>query len=103
MSDADSDDDTKLLCATCIGEAYLCQKVENEGEERTCSYCGTVGQCFTIEAVADLVETAFAQHYTRTNPNPDYGEEPGLCNANAHVIRAGVMRAKRTIPLDRFV
>ena len=75
MSDADFDDDTKLLCATCISEAYLCQKVENEGEERTCSYCKTVGQCFTIEAVADLVETAFAQHYTRTNPDPDYGGE----------------------------
>jgi hypothetical protein len=72
---SDSDDDVRWLCAICIGESYLRQKVEDEGEEQTCSYCDTVGQCFTIEAVADLVETAFEQHYTRTNTDPDHWQE----------------------------
>ncbi len=70
MSDGE-DDDTKWLCSTCIGEAFLCQKVEDEGEETTCSYCDIEGQCFTITAVADLVEAALEQHYTRTSSEPD--------------------------------
>ena len=70
MSDGE-DDDTKWLCSTCIGEAFLCQKIEDEGEEKTCSYCDIEGQCFTITAVADLVEAAFEQHYTRTSSEPD--------------------------------
>jgi len=35
MSDTDSDDDTKLLCSSCVREGYLGQKIENEGEEQT--------------------------------------------------------------------
>lgn len=80
------DADTKWLCADCIGEPYLSQKVENEGEALMCSYCNTISQCFTIEAVADLVETAFEQHYTRTNTDPDHWQEMMIRDKESNYI-----------------
>jgi NMD protein affecting ribosome stability and mRNA decay len=69
------DEDTNWLCAACIREPYLCQKVEDEGKQATCSYCGNEGQSFTIEQIADLVEVAFEQHYTRTPAKPNSWQE----------------------------
>lgn len=44
--------------------------VSNKGERGTCSYCSQNATCFSIEALSQIVQTAFEQHYYRTSPYP---------------------------------
>ena len=61
----------KTICTVCIGETYLSNCVEHEGEEDECSYCGEEVQCITLEDLADRVESAFETHYSRTSDEPN--------------------------------
>jgi len=60
----------KRICCDCIGEAYLSQEIEKTGDEAECSYCGETAQCWTVEDLADRIETAFDHHYVRTADQP---------------------------------
>ncbi len=60
----------RLICSDCVGDDYLSKKIEAEGQQGTCHYCSGEGQCFTLEQMADIVATAFSQHYERTDVNP---------------------------------
>lgn len=61
----------KTICAECVGEAYLSNSVEQEGEDDECSYCGEELECITLEELADRVEAAFETHYSRTSDEPN--------------------------------
>lgn len=64
--------EAKRACAGCIGEVYLSDCVEKEGEEGECSFCGEKDyRCITLEDLADRVEGAFATHYSRTSEEPN--------------------------------
>lgn len=63
--------DIKHVCADCIGDSYLSNLVEKEGEDGTCDYCGLEGKCITTEELADHVQGAFERHFTRTSTEPD--------------------------------
>src|SRR5258708_7975342 len=70
-----SDDDidelkAKRLCHQCIGEEYLGAEVRRKGQRGKCSYCDRSARSYTIEDIAERVETAFEQHYTRTSDQP---------------------------------
>ena len=58
------------LCTNCIGEAYLRQIVEDEGENRMCSYCNQIGQTFLLVNISERVEAAFDEHFVRTSSEP---------------------------------
>ena len=58
------------LCTSCIGEAYLRQLVEDEGENRICSYCNQIGQTFLVIEISEYVEAAFVEHFVRTSSEP---------------------------------
>src|SRR3546814_381184 len=65
------DDDTLYICADCIGETYLSDKVRRECQEHECHYCGDVVEAISLEELADEIEAAFNTHYTRTAQDPD--------------------------------
>jgi hypothetical protein len=60
----------KRICSDCVGEDYLSDLIEAQGSHARCDYCDGSGQIFTIEEMADRVETAFDQHYERTTDQP---------------------------------
>lgn len=73
-------DDQKHICCECVGESYLAQQIENEGQIRDCSYCGQALACIPIEELADQIETAFADHYVRTSAQPNYWQERAMAD-----------------------
>lgn len=62
---------SKHICCDCVGEEYLSREISEKGTAAECSYCGEDSQCYTIDELADRVETAFEHHYTRTSDQPN--------------------------------
>lgn len=67
----DDNDDQKLICFECVGEAYLAAEIEKKGKVGACSYCGRTQPCISIEELADRLEVAFEDHYIRTADQPN--------------------------------
>lgn len=71
---ADKPDDCAVenqpLCYECIGETFLQAKVQKEGQDDVCFYCGRKAKTFSIGKMADEIETAFEEHYCRTPTEP---------------------------------
>lgn len=61
----------KRLCHQCVGEAYLSAEIETKGKRRKCSYCATTTKTYLVGEVAECIDQAFSQHYTRTSDQPD--------------------------------
>lgn len=64
MDDADKLSNRRL-CAGCVGEAYLRDEIQRDGEEGVCSYCNQTGKTFPLEYLADRIEAAFERHFHR--------------------------------------
>lgn len=62
--------ENKYLCFNCIGETYMFDEVSRLGSKAECSYCGNVLNAYSINRLAERIEEAFAQHYTRTPEDP---------------------------------
>lgn len=55
---------SKFLCFKCIEEMYLSKQVKNNGKLTHCAYCNNANiKCFSLSKIANLVNTAFEQHY----------------------------------------
>lgn len=65
----------RLLCSRCVDDQFLNNEIKNRGREGTCSYCGEVGRTFTIEDLADEVESALEDHYRITPPEAPWERE----------------------------
>lgn len=63
------------ICASCVGESFLSAEIQSTGVDAECSYCKRSGQSWTIEELADRIETAFDDHYNRTADYPDSWQE----------------------------
>lgn len=61
----------KHICFQCVGESYLSDEIEREGTVAQCAYCEEIEKGITVGDLADRVETAFEDHYTRTSDEPD--------------------------------
>jgi hypothetical protein len=61
----------RKLCFQCVGDSFLKTEIEAKGTRAECSYCKKTRRCYSIGAMAERVETAFDQHYTRTDDQPD--------------------------------
>lgn len=78
---AEVDDDAeRMVCAGCIGEAFLSGGVTSRCGETTCSFCGEVAPALTIDELADEVEAAFSVHYYRTTDQADAFESAMLAD-----------------------
>lgn len=68
----DIDDyNVKWICADCIGDDFLSQRIMEEGEKQQCSYCENKLQTWSLPVVAGIVAEAFNDHYIRTPDEPD--------------------------------
>ena len=59
------------ICSNCVGEAFLSNEMRTRGVERVCSYCERTGSTYSVDELADEVETAFRDHYYLTDSEPD--------------------------------
>lgn len=72
----ETDDQAKRICADCVAESFLSKLIRASGTAATCSYCGfSRRKSWSIDMLADKVETAFQQHFERTSDQPDGYEE----------------------------
>ena len=62
--------DETWICACCIKEPFLRDRIENEGLRNICTYCGEENPCLTLDNVSDATETALTQHFVRTPTEP---------------------------------
>ena len=76
----------KRICHACIGEAYLAAEVKASGVVGVCAYCGEADPSLTIEDLADQIETAFADHYTRTADQPDSMQENMISDRESRYV-----------------
>src|SRR6185436_18278539 len=53
-----------------IGEEFLRNLVKRKGQRSNCSYCGLQRRTFSIDELADLVESAIDEHYHPTPEEP---------------------------------
>lgn len=66
----DLDPEDRQLCADCVGELFLASRIEKQGHETLCSYCGKDRKCFSIAQLADIMEVFFEQHFDLTDEFP---------------------------------
>lgn len=88
ISEEDIDDlEAKRLCHRCIGEEYLRTEVRHKGQYRQCSYCDRSGRSYTIEDIAERVETAFEQHFRQTSDQPNSWQQSLLSDRECNYER----------------
>lgn len=110
----------RRICYECIGEEYLRAEVQREGLIEHCSYCGHNMHSYLIGELAERVEKAFEQHFSRTSDQPtswqqsllsdresDYdwerdGESVVWAIANAADIQEPVAQDIQTILDDQY-
>ena len=61
---------SKRICSECFGEAYLSNLTDTLGSLAKCDYCGSTEQTFSINEMADQIETAFGHQFERTYDQP---------------------------------
>lgn len=81
----------KRVCFECVAETFLSDEIERDGFIGRCSYCDQKLPCITVEALADRVETVFADHFVRTSDQPESWEQSLLSDreSNYEWERAG--------------
>ena len=90
MSIEDSEElEDKRVCCNCVGEHYLCDLIEDTGLKGQCGYCGRAGATIPLEELADHVESAFEEHYSRTATEPDPLEHMMIKECNDDWERGG--------------
>jgi hypothetical protein len=70
VSGLEQDPESRQLCADCVGERFLASKIEKQGRETECSYCGKDRKCFSITQLANILEVFFEQHFDLTDEFP---------------------------------
>ena len=76
----------KLLCFNCVGDTYLQEEIQRNGQRGRCSYCEGVSPTYTIENLAERVEQAFEQHYERTADQPNSWQERLLADRESDYV-----------------
>lgn len=62
----------RAVCGNCVCDPYLAKQIDRTGKDSTCLYCHDDEQpTWPLSEVADAVETAFEQHFTRTSDEPN--------------------------------
>ena len=60
----------KCICSECVGEPFLRDSIRSRGKEARCSYCEKQGATIRISEMADAVDAALDQHFSRTPTEP---------------------------------
>lgn len=78
--------EAKRICHGCVAEPYLSAEVKRTGEQAKCDYCGETAQCWSIGDLAEHIEKAFEDHYTRTSDQPDSWQERMLADKESDYV-----------------
>ena len=65
------DDDAKFVCHNCIGDQFLANEVQENGNCEQCAYCGETLNTFTLEQLADRIHEALQAHFEITPDEPN--------------------------------
>lgn len=86
MLHSDDIDDLKAkhICFECVGDAYLSEEIEQNGKINQCSYCHTTAESYSIEKLAERIETAFDHHYYRTSDQPNSWQQSLLADRESN-------------------
>ncbi|AJE23523.1 RES family NAD+ phosphorylase [Azotobacter chroococcum] len=76
----------KRICHECIGEEYLSNEVAATGVAAKCDYCDQTAATWTLEQLAERIETAFDHHYTRTADQPDSWQERMMADRESRYV-----------------
>lgn len=72
MHEDDHDDiGQEFICFHCVGDSYLQEEIQRNGQRGRCSYCERVDSIYSTEILAERVEQAFEQHFVRTADQPN--------------------------------
>jgi len=76
MADTNDIDELKAkrLCYHCLVEEFLRAEIKRAGKRGRCSYCLKLAKSYTIEDMAERIDTAFEQHFIQL---PDDGNGDG--------------------------
>ncbi len=88
MPESDDDDRPagKRICHTCVKEAFISNVIKSAGKTSGCDYCGVTAPSVTIEELADRIEQAFDEHYTRTPSQPDSWQERMMADRESRYV-----------------
>ena len=68
-----SKDETKRICAWCVGNPWLTAQVEHRGNLGSCTYCYENRRTVLLETLADWTHQVISAHFVLT---PDHPTEP---------------------------
>ena len=57
------ENDTDLVCDSCLGDAFLIDQVIEDGTSGRCSYCGETSQTLTLANLADRIDKVLQRHF----------------------------------------
>ena len=60
----------RRVCSECVGEKFLRARIVKIGDQGKCFYCGQEGRTFSVDEMADEIESAFDEHYYQTGTEP---------------------------------
>src|SRR5580658_1935500 len=78
----------RRICSMCVLEEFLSAQIEKDGASATCFYCGIGGNTFSLDGIANSVETILTDFYSRTEPpkgEPVYAVIAGLLRVSNDV------------------
>ncbi|NDI85477.1 RES domain-containing protein [Undibacterium crateris] len=85
MADIENDETTiKRICYCCISETYLASEIRSSGVEAECDYCGKSEPSIGIDVLAEWIEEAFSDYYTRTADQPKTWQERLMADSESY-------------------
>lgn len=70
-TEADVDElKVKKICYNCVRENFLSSEIKKKGKKGKCSYCQKQGRCYSLEEMAECIDTAFQSCYQLSDDQP---------------------------------
>lgn len=72
----------KVVCHNCIGEHYLNDYINDNGDQDTCDYCSSNSMCLPLEELMEIIMNGILQEYEDATDSMHYcGKEGGFIGA----------------------
>lgn len=72
----------QVVCHNCVGDYYLKEYINNNGEQNTCDYCSSNSVCIPLEDLMEAIMKGILQEYEYAKDSMGYcGKEGGFIGA----------------------
>jgi hypothetical protein len=65
------------ICHECIGDNFLKQRIQAEGDRQICSYCGKEEKSVDLSTIAKWLDPVFRKNYVRSDEYPTSDDNDG--------------------------